>query len=222
MTTFKLFFAPGACSRVSLNALEELGLPFEEHPLALMRGEHKQAGYLAINPKGKVPALLIGDRVLTENAAILFHLATQHPEGRLLPGLDDPVGRSQVLADLVWCGGTLHPLVRQMALPQLFTRGETGPVRDMALAAFEPVAAQIVDRVGGAGWWYGEAWSIVDVYLCWILGMARLGGAPAAASDAVTAYIDRVRSRPSFERALAREQAAVIRCDIPMPPGLSL
>jgi len=222
MTTLKLYYAPGACSRVPLNALEELGLAFEEHPLALMRGEQRQPSYLSINSKGKVPALQIGDRVLTENAAILYYLATQYPEGRLLPNLDDPIGRSQGLGDLVWCGSALHPMARQILLPQLFTGGETGPVRESALAAFKPIAAQISERISGGRWWYGDQWSILDVYLCWILGLAQLGGASDAKSETLSDYIGRTRSRPSFQRALAREEAAVTRCQIPMPPGAKL
>jgi len=222
MDILRLFYAPGACSRVPLNALEELRLPFEDHPVALMRGEQRSPEYLAVNPKGKVPALKVGDRIITENPAILFFLATQFPEGKLLPNLDDPVGRTQALGDLVWCGSALHPLVRQIYLPQLFTTGDTAPVRDFAIQAFKPVAGSIASRLAKQPWWYGEQWSILDVYLCWLMGIAQLGGMPEASSPPIVDHIQRVRARPSFVQALAREQAAVDRCKIPMPPGVKL
>lgn len=222
MENLKLFYAPGACSRVPLNALEELQLPFDEHPVALMRGEQKSPEYLAVNPKGKVPALRAGDRIITENPAILFYLATRHPEGKLLPNLEDPPGRAQALGDLVWCGSALHPLVRQIYLPQLFTDAETTPVRDFALQAFKPVANNIASRLAAQPWWYGDRWSIMDVYLCWLMGIAQLGGAPEASTPAIADHIRRVRARPSFARALAREEAAVERFKIPLPPGVKL
>ena len=222
MDTLKLFHAPGACSRVPLNALEELRLPFEDRPLALMRGEQKSSEYLAVNAKGKVPALQVGDRIISENPAILFYLATQFSEGRLLPDLDDAVGRTQALADLVWCASALHPLVRQIYLPQLFTAADTAPVRDFAIQAFKPVAASIASRLAGQPWWYGEQWSIMDVYICWLMGIAQLGGASEASPPSIVDHIQRVRARPSFARALAREQAAVERCRIPLPPGVEL
>lgn len=222
MDTMKLFYAPGACSRIPLNALEELRLPFDEHPLALLRGEQKSPDYLAINPKGKVPALQVGERTITENPAILFYLATQFPEGELLPNLDDPVGRSQALADLVWCGSALHPLVRQIYLPQLFTSADTDSVRNFAIQAFKPVAGSIASRLATQPWWYGEQWSIMDVYIAWIMGIAQLGGVFDAGSPPIAHHIERVRARPSFARALAREQAAVARYKIPLPPGVAL
>jgi len=222
MGALTLFYAPGACSRVPLNALEELQLPFEEHPLALLRGEQKKPEYLAINPKGKVPALQVGQRILTENPAILFYLATRYPEGQLLPNLDEPEGRMQALGDLVWCGSALHPLVRQILLPQLFTSGDTAPVKEFALQAFMPVVDQISSRLSNAPWWYGDRWSIVDVYLGWLMGIAALGGAPGVDNPAIIDHIGRVRARPSFARALARERAAVERCNIPLPPGVTL
>jgi glutathione S-transferase len=69
---------------------------------------------------------------------------------------------------------------------------------------------------------YGDRWSIVDVYLCWLMGIAALGGAPGVDHVAITEHVGRVRARPSFVRALARENAAVERCNIPLPPGVKL
>lgn len=222
MERMKLFYAPGACSRVALNALEELGVPFEEHPLALLRGEQKTPEYLAINPFGKVPALQVGKRIVTESTAILFYLATLYPAGKLLPNLSDPVGRAQALGDLAWCASTLHPMVRQIYLPQLFTVDDVAPVRACALQNFALVSERIVERLSGRPWWYGDDWSIIDVYLCWIMGIARLGKTPQADLPVVADHTQRVRARPSFVRALAREKAAVNSCGIPLPPGVDL
>ena len=59
MTDIVLYAAPGSCSRVPCIALEEIGLPFEYRPVVFMKGEHKAPDYKKLNPKGKVPCLVI-------------------------------------------------------------------------------------------------------------------------------------------------------------------
>jgi len=169
-----------------------------------------------------VPALKVGDQVVTENPATLFYLASVHPEAALLPGLDAPLGRAEALSDLAWCASTLHPLVRQAVMPQGFTSGNPAGVREAALKALAPLITQVEARLSGERWWYGATWSIVDVYLAWLVGLAKMGGVPGAAAPALDAHTARVRARPSFVRALAREQAAVERHAIPLPPGARL
>lgn len=71
----RLWFAPQTCARVALTALEEVGVPFETRLIAFMAGEHRQAGFLSINPSGKVPALETPDGVIVQNGAILSYLA---------------------------------------------------------------------------------------------------------------------------------------------------
>src|SRR4051794_20173626 len=75
-----LYFAPGSSSMAPHIALHEIGAPFESRPLSFRRKQNRDPAYLAINPEGKVPTLLIDDRLLTEVAAILFYLARRFPE----------------------------------------------------------------------------------------------------------------------------------------------
>ena len=87
----KLFHAPGACSDGIVLLLDIIGVPYEIHELDVRKGDQRQPDYLAINPKGKVPALLRDDgRLLTEFPAIAFWLARKFPEAELLP--TDPDG----------------------------------------------------------------------------------------------------------------------------------
>src|ERR1700721_247985 len=80
-----LYFAPGSSSMAPHIALHELGVPFEARRLSFSKRENRTPAYLALNPEGKVPTLLVEGRPLTEVAAILFYLARQFPEARLLP-----------------------------------------------------------------------------------------------------------------------------------------
>ena len=78
-----LYFSPGSSSMAVHIALHEIGAPFESRFIALNGNENRAPDYLALNPEGKVPTLLIDGRPLTEVAAILFYLARRYPEAGL-------------------------------------------------------------------------------------------------------------------------------------------
>jgi len=205
-----------------MNALEEIGLTFEDRGLSLLRGEQKKPDYLAINPKGKVPTLVIDDRVLTENPAIIFQFARIYPDAGLLPALADHWSATQGLSDLIWCGGTLQPIVGRLMRPALYSEKDAAGVHENAIAQFTQMAATLSERLSNGRWWYGDNWSIVDVYLYWAYSVAAYAGFPLANYPALEEHTARVRARPSFQRALQREKAAVVRHDIPLPPGAQL
>ena len=94
MKNMMLYAAPGSCARVSCIALEEIGLPFEYRPVLFMKGEHKSPEYKKLNPKGKVPCLVIDGEALTENVAILSHLNQRFPDAHLLPAVERSGGRT--------------------------------------------------------------------------------------------------------------------------------
>lgn len=87
MNTF--YFSPGSCALASHIALAESGLPYQVKKLNFAEGEQRSEAYLAINPKGRVPALVTDKGVVTETVAILGYIAQAAPEARLAP-LADP------------------------------------------------------------------------------------------------------------------------------------
>src|SRR5262249_10102891 len=95
MLTF--YFAPGSSSMAPHIGLHEVGAPFEPRPMSFKSGELQRPEYLALNPEGKVPTLVIDGRPLTEVAAILFYLARQFPRTGLLPK-DDPAAEAQAIS----------------------------------------------------------------------------------------------------------------------------
>lgn len=217
-----LYHMPGACSRVTMNALEEIGLEYEDRPLDLISGQQRSAEFLAVNPHGKIPALLIDGRLLTENAAILLYLHRAHPDARLLPDVGDAVDAAQIVSDLIWCSSSVHPVVRSIRMPIRLTEGDTGPVRARGMTLFEPAVREIAERLENGAWWFGNAWSIIDVYLYWNYDTARSGGFDFSRYPVFDDHARRVRARPSFQRALAREVAALERGSIELPPGAEL
>lgn len=208
MTEIHLYQFPGSCSRVTMNALEEIGLEYGEQLINLRAEEHKSATYLAVNVKGKIPSIRIGGRIMTESAAILSFLDRMHPDANLLPTSQDPVEAYQGLIDLVWCSSTIHPMVRQIRNPSRWTSGEPSGVNAHGIEAFTRECKRLSERVGRNGWWYGHAWSIVDVYLYWAYSTSAKGGFPLSDHPLLVAHAERVRNRPSFQRALVREVAS--------------
>src|SRR5450631_2376134 len=106
--TLTLYFAPGASSFAVHIALHEIGVPFEGKPMSFKQNDMRAPGFLALNPEGKVPTLVVDGRPLTEVAAILFYLARSFPDAGLLPP-DDIEAEAQALSWMSFIASTLHP-----------------------------------------------------------------------------------------------------------------
>lgn len=138
------YFAPGASSMAPHIALHEIGAPFESRPLSFATKSHREPAYLAINPEGKVPALVIDGRPLTEVAAILFYLARTFPEAGLLP--DDIEAQAHIVSWMSFVASTVHPARRQ------------------GLDHAKGIYALADWRLGAREWAVGE-YSIADIHL---------------------------------------------------------
>src|SRR6266853_6987655 len=102
-----LYFAPGSSSMAVHIALHEIGVAFDGRPMSFKNNDMGSPGYLALNPEGKVPTLVIDGRPLTEVAGILFYLARAYPQAALLPG--DAEGEAQAVSWMSFIASTLHP-----------------------------------------------------------------------------------------------------------------
>lgn len=188
MSTLTLYFAPGSSSMAVHIALHEIGVPFEGRPLSFARQELRAPDYLALNPEGKVPALLIDGRLLTEVAAILYYLAKRFPAAALLPD-GDLEAEAQALSWMSFCAATLHP----------------ARVRGLEYAtAIYGVADR---RLGKRDWALGR-YSIADIHLFrlyWRLANS-LHPAPGTFPN-LAAHYDRMMARPAVRRVLEIESA---------------
>lgn len=212
ITALTLHFAPMSCAFVSLAALEAAGHPFEVKPVSLMVGGQRSPDYLAVNPKGKVPALVVDGRALTETVAILAWLAGRFPEAKLLPDPNDVLGRTEVLADLAFCASTLHAFVPRIRMAQRFCDTDPDRVRAQAIELLRPqldwVEARLAQNAASGGWWYGAEWSLVDVHLYWIwTAVTRPPGLDPASYPALIRHAAASETRPAVQRARAREAA---------------
>lgn len=208
--TITLCFAPGSCARVPLIALEEIGAPFETRLIAFMKGEHRTPDFLALNPAGKVPALILDDGVLTQNTAILLYLARRFPEARLLPSATDPLAEAQLLARLAWFSADLHPIVTRIRMPHFFCDFDSAParVRELGATAMAFQLAGVERDLAAAPWLLGDDWSILDAYLHWVWFRITGAGFDPAPFPAITDHARRMEQRPAVQRALVRERDA--------------
>ena len=139
-----LYFSPGTSSMAAHIALHEVGASFEAKPLSSKHGETRAPEYLAINPEGKVPTLLIDGRPLTEVAGILFYLARMFPDAGLLPS--DPEGQARAVSWMSFLASSVHP-----------ARGK-GPEHARAIWGIAET------RLGARTWALGD-YSVVDIHL---------------------------------------------------------
>lgn len=205
-----LYFAPGACSRVALTGLEESGLPYEARSVALMTGEQRQPGYLALNPKGKVPLLVTPDGPLSENMAIAHWIDSQAPGAGLLPPAEQVWARTQALSWLAWSVSTLHPMIYRIRMTQRIHPDVSthAAIKAAGLAELAQQLSAAEDALAdGRPWITGEAWRIADTHLCWVLGRCLDGGLDPGSFPRLANLAARHAQRPAFQRALAQEAA---------------
>jgi len=205
MTSFKLYHLPGACSRVTMTALEQCGVEYEDHLVNLMRGEQHSPEFRAVNPRGKIPALIVDGQVLGENAAIQWWLHRAYPEAGLFPQTNDSWTEAKILSDLFWVSSGWHPSVRANMMPIRWTTGDPAPVRARGKELVKPLFEQFDARVSDQEWWFGDVWSILDVYAYWNYTTAEEGEYDLSGLKNIAAHRARVEAWPAFQRALARE-----------------
>src|SRR5262245_13628122 len=110
-----LYYAPITCALVPYVTLTEANAAFEVRPLDFRKGQHRSADYLRLNPKHKVPLLVVDGERLTENVAIQMWIARTFPQARLLPA--DPWQELQAISLLAWCASGIHPFLARINSP---------------------------------------------------------------------------------------------------------
>lgn len=208
--TLVLYLSPGACSRVTLVALETVGLTYATQRLGLPQGEQRSAAYLALNPKGKVPLLVTPQGPLSENLAILSWLDASAPAAALLPPAAAPYERARALSWLAFSVSTLHPqLYRARMTARIHPDAATHEgIRTAALAEMTQQLAAVEHTLAdGRPWLMGERWCIADAHVTWAVDRARSTGLVLDGLPQVAALLERQMARPAWQQAVAREQA---------------
>ncbi|WP_295516153.1 glutathione S-transferase family protein [uncultured Stenotrophomonas sp.] len=180
-----------------------------EHDLVLLdfeKREHKSAEYLALNPAGVVPTLMIDGQVLTEAPAIALYLADRHPEAALLPAPGDPA-RGVAYRWMFWCANTVQPAYRAWFYPhEAAGEANAEATREMARQRLEAAWQQLAEHLQTQGpYVLGEAPSVVDFMLVMLMRWSRNMPTPADSLPVLKVYAQRLKARPSFIETYRRE-----------------
>lgn len=197
-----LYAFTGSCSRASHIALEESGLDFEVRLLDFSKAEQRKPAFLAINPKGRVPALATDQGVLTESPAILAYIAALAPEGLLAP--TDPFAFARMQAFNLYLATTVHVA---------HAHGRRASRWSDDAAAQASMAAKVTQNMrdgfslieaGLSGdWVMGDAYTVADPYLFTFAAWLDSDGVDIAEFPKVQAHFERMQARPAVIRALA-------------------
>jgi glutathione S-transferase len=195
-----MFHSPNTRSSGTLTLLEELGAPYDLKVLNMRAGEQRAPAFLAINPMGKVPAILHGDVLVTEQVAIYLYLADLFPQAGLTPGLTDK-RRGPYLRWMAFYAGCFEPAVVDKAMKREPAAAAMSPYGD-----FETVMTTINNQLRATPYLLGDDFTAADVLwgsaLSWTTGFGLVPETPE-----IKAYIDRTTNRPAALRVRERDAA---------------
>lgn len=204
--TMTLYYAPGAASLLVHWLLIELDLPHDLQLVDTAAKAHKSPGYLALNPNGVVPTLVVDGRPQYEAAALALWLAEQHPHAGLVP----PAGHARRLDCLQWMfnlANMVQPAFRQWWYPAEPAGEEQ---REAVLAHCAPRIEAHWQRIDAhlaahGPYLLGQDPTVADFYLTMLMRWSRNMPRPATDWPQLDALATRMKARPSFARLCARE-----------------
>jgi glutathione S-transferase len=203
-----LYYAPVACSLVPFLALTEAGAEFEVCVINFMQGVHMSAEYLRLNPKHKVPVLVVDGEALTENVAILQWIANEFPAAELLP--TSGLARFKAVSFLSWCASGIHPHLTPNVLPQRYCDlpGSEESVRRCAHKMLIENFQIAEDMLRGREWFF-ERFTLADAYFFWCLRRASMFKVAIDQFANCKAHFNQMLERASVRTLLAFEAATL-------------
>lgn len=200
-----LYYSPGACSLAPHIVLEELGVPYEAVKISTAEGQQRSPEYLKINPRGRVPTLVVDGKVLVENVAILTFLGGGFPERGLWPRTT--WDQAKALSTMAWLADTVHPAFAHIYRPERYVEGPAciEAVKSAGRATFGECLEEIDRLVAGKKWAAGSRYSVVDAYLVVFYRWGNRNAFPVRNLAHYTALVGRVLARPAVKRVMAGE-----------------
>lgn len=202
----KLYTKPGACSTADHIALQWTGQPFEVE--VMTAATMKEPAYLAINPTGAVPAIVDGDFVLTQNAAIMGYIADTYPQAKLA-GDGSPRQRAEANRWLAFVNSDLHPAFRPVFAPAMFIADESqfDALKAAARKRLRSLYEQAEKQLEGRDWLAGFR-SFADPYFYVTLRWAGFLGVDLSGLPNIAAFKARMEADVGVQEALKAEGLA--------------
>jgi glutathione S-transferase len=204
MPNWTLYLAPGTCAQAVHIALHDADAPHRLQVLDFAAGEQRSPAYLAVNPRGRVPALVTERGTLTEVSALLLFIAQSFPAARLAP-LDDPFRLALLQSFNGYLSSTVHVA---HAHKRRGARWADEPEAHAAMQRKVPAnMTQIFDHIEAdwlqGPWVFGEDYSIADPYLFTIAEWLEADGVDVSRYPKVLAHRARMQARDSVKQAKA-------------------
>ena len=207
MTTLTLYYTPGTCAQAVRIALEEASAPYELVRVDFAAAQQRTPEYLAVNPKGRVPALATPHGTLTETPALLAYVAQSFPEARLAPA--DPHGFARMQEFHSYLASTVHiahahrPRASRWADEPDAIAAIQRKVPQNMTECFHLIESHYLPVPDQGPWGMGEQYTVADGYLFTIGTWLKNDGVDIALFPKVFAHTQRMLERPAVQRALA-------------------
>ena len=198
MSRITLYHSPQTRSTGAMVLVEELGAEVDVVVLDMKAGEQRQPAFLAVNPLGKVPALLDGDALVTEQVAIFLFLAERFPERGLAPPVGDPL-RGPYLRWMAFYGSAFEPACVDRAMKR-----EPGAQGMSPYGDYDTVLRTVTDQLARGPYLLGDRFSAADVLWGGALGWLTMFGI-VEKTPVIAAYVERMTSRPAHRAVTARD-----------------
>lgn len=202
MSKPKLFGISGSRALRAIWGMEEVGIDYEHVPVSY--GADSKAGdYLAVNPNGRIPALIDGDLQLFESMAINLYLTKRYGEA-LYPA--NAADEARALQWSVWAISEIEPLQMQIVIQKLFTPEDrrNPKVIEGATKGLQRPLKVLDTALSGGSWLAGDAFSVADLNVASVMHLMKMIDFSYAEHANVQRWADACYARPALARALAR------------------
>ena len=201
----KLYYAPGASSLASHIALEEVGVPYETQKLDLAAGDQRKPEYLALNPRGRVPTVVVDGHVITENVGILSYFGGGYPKAKLWP--KDTWHQAQLVSTMAWLSNSVHTTYGHLVRPTRYADDASAQeaIKTKARQMYGDYLMEIDALLKGQKWCIGGHYTVADAYLLVFYRWGNRNGYPVKSLASYSGLADRVLARPAVKKAMADE-----------------
>lgn len=200
-----LYYAPVACSLVPYVTLTEAGAPFEVRAVNMGKRQHMSADYLKLNPKHKVPLLVVDGEALSENVAIQQWIHRNYPAARLLPA--DPMKELKAISLMAWCASGIHPYLGIINTPTRVCDmpGSEDSVKRVS-AGLVAEAFKIADDLLAGRDWFFDHFTAADAHFFWCFRRGTQLKLDVTPFKNCQAHFERMQKRPSVQKLAAFEK----------------
>ncbi len=201
-----LYYAPITCALAPYITLTEADAKFSVRPLNFRKEEHRSSDYLKLNPKHKVPLLIVDGQILSESAAIQMWIARNFPHAKLMPA--DPWQELEAVSLMSWCSSGIHPFLARINSPPRVcdVPGTADSVRKLAAKQLYE-NCQIADDLLAGRQFFFDHFTAPDAHFFWCFRRGTQFELDLSPFKNCVAHFERMKTRPSVQKLLAFEKS---------------